>query len=126
MPTESQIVEFINAYKECALWSTNDESDESGGVSLDRNYSVENMSSETIEYAEKDCREFIERNEELLNAVGDYSQHGHDFFLTRNGHGAGFWCRNYGTIGELLTTSCKLYYPEVHLYVGDDGMIYGS
>ena len=126
MPTESQIVEFINAYKECALWSTNDESDESGGVPLDRNYSVEDMSSETIECTERDCREFIERNEELLDAVGDYSQHGHDFWLTRNGHGAGFWDRGYGEIGKLLSTICYLYYPEVFLYVGDDGKIYGS
>ena len=34
---------------------------------------------------------------------------GHDFALTRNGHGAGFWDRGLGEIGDMLTEECKPY-----------------
>ena len=34
---------------------------------------------------------------------------GHDFALTRNGHGTGFWDRGLGTIGDMLTEECKPY-----------------
>ena len=34
---------------------------------------------------------------------------GHDFALTRNGHGAGFWDRGLGEIGDMLTNECRPY-----------------
>ena len=34
---------------------------------------------------------------------------GHDFALTRNGHGAGFWDRGLGETGDMLTDECKPY-----------------
>lgn len=34
---------------------------------------------------------------------------GHDFALTRNGHGAGFWDRGLGRIGDMLTKECEPY-----------------
>ena len=34
---------------------------------------------------------------------------GHDFALTRNRHGAGFWDRGLGEIGDMLTDECKPY-----------------
>ncbi len=34
---------------------------------------------------------------------------GHDFALTRNGHGAGFWDRGLGALGDRLTASAKPY-----------------
>ena len=41
---------------------------------------------------------------------------GHDLWLTRNGHGCGFWDRDLGELGELLTALCELM-GEVDLYV---------
>lgn len=39
-----------------------------------------------------------------------WSQHGHDFLLTRNHHGAGFWDRGYpNDIGEILTEATRPY-----------------
>jgi hypothetical protein len=51
----------------------------------------------------------------------------HDFILTRNGHGTGFWDsgRWQSPWGEKLTELCKIY-PELHCYVGDDGLIYAE
>ena len=34
---------------------------------------------------------------------------GHDFALTRNGHGTGFWDRGLGAIGDMLSNECKPY-----------------
>lgn len=51
---------------------------------------------------------------------------GHDLWLTRNGHGVGFWDRNMGRVGERLTALCghgKAFGP-VDAYVGDDELVY--
>jgi hypothetical protein len=48
---------------------------------------------------------------------------GHDFWLTRNGHGAGFWDGELGDIGDRLTEASKAF-GEVCLTVCDDGEIY--
>ena len=34
---------------------------------------------------------------------------GHDFALTRNGHGTGFWDRGLGEMGDMLSNECKPY-----------------
>lgn len=51
------------------------------------------------------------------------SNAGHDFWLTRNGHGAGFWDRDLGDVGDKLSEASKAA-GEVDLYVGDDGKVY--
>ena len=59
--------------------------------------------------AELDCRRFFNVYREL---IGDnIEQAGHDFWFTRNGHGAGFWDRPelYGEqIAAELTLASKL------------------
>ncbi len=41
---------------------------------------------------------------------------GHDFWLTRNGHGAGFWDRDLGEVGDKLTKIAESF-GSVYLYV---------
>lgn len=53
---------------------------------------------------------------------------GHDLWLTRNGHGAGFWDRKLGSfggydIGDCLSEACKML-GDCCLYEGDDGLLY--
>jgi hypothetical protein len=50
---------------------------------------------------------------------------GHDFWLTRNRHGAGFWDRGLGELGERLTKAAQSF-GESDLYLGDDGQLYLS
>lgn len=112
---------MLAAYVTCALWSTNDESDESGGKPLDDNYSDLDIAPETMARMEADCRAFL-----LANAVdigSEFSQAGHDFWLTRNHHGCGFWDGDWPNDGEALTAAAHAC-GEVNLYVGDDGKIY--
>jgi hypothetical protein len=131
---------FTVAYIEAALWSSNDYSDERGGEPLDKNYDIEDLAPETFEEIIKDCEAFQSANRELIDTADyktsckqwDKSQPefysnddmaGHDFWLTRNGHGAGFWDRGLGETGEKLTAAAHAF-GECNLYVGDDGKLY--
>lgn len=113
---------FLKGYLEAALWSTTDESDESGGEPLDKNYSVDDFSPTAMEIAKKDCAAFQEANAADLADI-DCEQAGRDFWLTRNRHGAGFWDRGLGEIGERLTKAAHVY-GSVDLWVAQDGLIY--
>lgn len=126
---KTNLDDFTKAYIICALWSTNDESDDSGGEPLENNYSIEDISPETLDIIIKDCKQFQEENKDLL-ALAKYNKEwpdvemqGHDFWLTRNGHGSGFWDGDLGEVGDKLTEACKKF-GEVNLYVGDNGLIY--
>ena len=117
--------EFERAYLTAALWSSNDESDESGGEPLDANYGIEDIAPESIRKAKEDCKKFRTMAGELLDGV-DEGQAGHDFWLTRNGHGAGFWDRRElkeGGVGKKLTDLCKKF-GEINPMVGDDGQVH--
>ena len=120
----ADIENFIKAYKVCALWSSNDNADATGGEPLDRNYDVEDFSEETQAQMRADCEKFIQENVAMLEWKGDYFQHGHDFWLTRNHHGAGFWDRGYPEeMGKSLTDAAHAF-GECDLIVGEDGEIH--
>lgn len=118
---------FTEAYIVCALWSSVDDND----VPLDSNYSFSDIAPEALSRMEKDCVDFQQANGTLLQQAYDnitwytVAQAGHDFWLTRNGHGAGFWDRGLGDVGEQLTTQAKVY-GTCDLYVGDDGKVYAQ
>ena len=123
---------FTLAYIEAALWSSNDESDDAGGDPLDANYSVDDIAPETLAEMADDCCRFQEANAADL-ALYSHRQWsaaelgGHDFWLTRNGHGCGFWDRDClpEAAGERLSAAAEAA-GERYLYIGDDGMIYQS
>lgn len=115
---------MVAAYLECALWSSTDESDESGGRPLDESYDVDDIAAETHDKAREDCAAFVTENESDLADI-DATQAGHDFWLTRCRHGAGFWDRGLGNIGDRLTESAHSF-GECWPYVGDDGRIHIS
>lgn len=117
---------FTRAYLETALWTGNDESDDSGGEPLDRNYGIDDFAPETVTQAVMDCADFRQMNKELLEQAGTEQQNGHDFSLSRNGHGCGFFDRGYASdVGDALQDAARTY-GTFNLYVGDDGLIYGS
>ena len=110
--------EFTRSYVETALWSSSDDNDKS----LDK-YGITAISDETINKMIKDCEKFQSENCEDISC--DLSRAGHDFWLTRNGHGAGFWDGDWDDeIGKKLTKASETY-GEFTLYVGDDRKIYG-
>lgn len=122
---------FTQGYIEAALWSSTDDN----GEPLDRNYSLADIAPETLERIAADCAKFQADNSELLAdwpRPADYA--GHDFWLTRNGYGTGFWdryfeyqeetCAKVKDLGDRLTEIAHAY-GEYTLYIGDDGLVYG-
>jgi len=120
--SKMDLIEILSGYVMCALWSTNDESDESGGEPLDRNYTVEDIDDGTLAEMRTTCESFLS---EHASDIGDrFSQAGHDMWLTRNGHGAGFWDGDWPQeAGDRLSKAAHAL-GEVDLYVGDDDKIY--
>lgn len=110
---------FTRAYVEAALWTSEDDSKEP----MDRNYSADDFAPEAMGKIMSECADFQEENAELLSRHWDAAQAGHDFWLTRNGHGTGFWDRGHGKAGEILTEAAKRA-GERMIYVGDDGKLY--
>jgi hypothetical protein len=128
---------------------------ETGGEPFNRNYTLDDVHPDTLRKMVEDCNAFrsmewnflkadapgnsIKRTiavEKLLrlaerigNAKGDTyagdERNGHDFWLTREGHGVGFWDRGYGRVGSILTDAASSF-GGFNLYLGDDGMIHGS
>ena len=47
----------------------------------------------------------------------------YDYWLTRNGHGAGFWDRGLDGLGDKLSEMATIQ-GSVYVYAGDDGLIY--
>ena len=82
-------------------------------------------SPEAMEQMEQDAEDFFAKAEDLLAQTGveDPRQHGYDFWLTRNGHGVGFWDRGYGEVGDKLTALADKY-GSSDMYKGDDGKAY--
>ncbi|UZJ23692.1 hypothetical protein RHODO2019_10780 [Rhodococcus antarcticus] len=66
-----------------------------------------------------DVEEYLEADRH--NATPS-EQMGHDFYLTRCGHGAGFWDRGLGELGDRLSEAARPY-GEVSLFgnLGTDG-----
>ena len=115
---------MINAYFECALWAS---------VHIDEDGNTTPM-DELADFSDFDTTTWDELADDMLAFADEYyteevaelwsiSQFGHDFWLTRNGHGAGFWDRGHGDIGDRLTEAAKVY-GEAVLYIGDDGKVY--
>ena len=114
--------EFTRSYLNTALWSSTNDDDEP----LDANYGIDDIADEFIQSARIDCLKFQSDNASILIRY-DASQSGHDFWLTRNGHGAGFWDGDYEIEpddGDALTNASRSF-EQIDLYIGDDGLIYG-
>jgi len=112
------IEKILDHYAICALWSSTDDD----GDPLDH-YDIEDIDTDTLEAMRADIIDFLENNREILEESGlsDLAI-GHDFWLTRNRHGAGFWDRGLGEIGQKLTKVCHSY-GEVYLYISDNGKV---
>lgn len=120
--------DFTKGYIEAALWSTAHE-----GCPIEATHSVKDIDPGDLKKIEQECEEFQITYAPLLTAYcAQYRplEHftviecaGHDFWLTRAHHGAGFWDRSLGELGDLLTAAAQSY-REVEFYVGNDGKVY--
>ena len=107
------------------LWSSNDESNDQGGDPLDENYDQSDLSPEAMAIIKDDCEKFLDLAENTIDLDRfELGCLGHDFWLTRNHHGAGFWDGDYPEdVGKVLTELSHKF-GEINPIVGDDGKIY--
>lgn len=117
--------EFVHAYLVAALWSSTDDE----GEPLDARFTSDDIHPDSLAHMIEECRDFWKHATIPDYGMGDeYSdaeRAGHDFWLTRNHHGAGFWDRGFGKAGDRLTEAAHTF-GECYLYVGDDGMVHSD
>lgn len=86
---------FLEGYMVCALWSSNDPDKE---TPLDDVYGVGDIEPALVAQMAHECADFLEAQKGDLERLGiltgrDMGSMGHDLWLNRNGHGAGYWDR---------------------------------
>lgn len=120
---------FESAYVECMLWSSIDlcgDNEEPENLD-DKGFTIWDLAPETLELVKNDCKAFqelaskeLERAYAGINGIHyDEEQAGHDFWLTRNGHGAGFWDRGLATVGDILSSYAKTFgHQDPYSYEG--------
>ncbi len=112
--TAAEINDAHAALTECALWASTaygpDESHEP--ISADELHDWGDVPEDIRQEIWDDLNAFMASEEEDLRASGlDLVQIGHDFWLTREGHGAGFWDRGLDDIGQRLSEAARVYGP---------------
>lgn len=102
-------------------------------VNLDDEHNIEDIEPESLEELKVEAKKFYDEYNNLFS----YKEHwihneeytddmlaGHDFWLTRNGHGAGFWDHDMVNQehADILTKACETY-GELSLYINDANKI---
>lgn len=103
LPTD----DFLRGYLTAAMWT--ECPDPASGDFKD--YALDwfqRLPGSFVTESESDCRDFTEANQTDLDGL-DMEQAGTDFWLSRNGHGAGFWDRGLGQVGDRLHQAAKVY-----------------
>jgi hypothetical protein len=117
--TSRSLNTFYEAFLDCALWSSTDDN----GKPLEDTYEACDIDLVCRDRLKLECQDFYDAHYDDLSLHGSWEQGGHDFWLTRCGHGTGFWDRGTGEVGDRLTAAAKIW-GSVDFYVGDDGKLY--
>lgn len=110
---------FTQGYLDAMFWT---EAEECEGLD------VSDLAPHALAKVVGICATFQHQHEGLLSDAyalnPDYSEEraGHDLWLTSNGHGAGYWDRGLGLIGDELTQAAQGL--GVYVYRGDNGKLY--
>ena len=105
------------AYLACALWTEN----------LDE-YTIDDFSADALDEAAYIIARFVERAAEADIDLTEYNaeQVGHDLWLTRNGHGTGFWDagRGYDRADAVTLTAMAELMGTSSLWQSDHGITF--
>lgn len=120
---DADLLAMVTSYAEAALWSSTDISaDGDMGEPLDTDYGVEDIDNAAYAEMVSDCESFRDCQADLLGDV-EPSDAGHNFWLSRNGHGAGFFDSNAEHADELQKATKP--YGSVDLYA-HEGKVHSS
>lgn len=108
---------MVNGYLNCQLWAQQD--NERDNEMLDANYNRWDISDEYTDAIRDEIAALVAEHPLAVRMyLNSYKQDprlhhdlnsafGHDYYLTREGHGAGFWDRWLGALGDYLTDIAK-------------------
>lgn len=122
---DTQFEIFFKSYLVTLLGSTAVITEDGDMLPLDEEYDISDINKGSLKEIKGHAREFYDATIPLFSETPNAyttEQHGHDFALTSNGHGAGYWDRGLGTVGKELTEASKMY--SIDLYIGDDNQLY--
>jgi len=100
----------------------------SEGDRLDAHFDTSDCTDEMLSKAIKDCEAFKGKCEgaglwDRMLELHDEGQIGHDLWLTRNGHGAGFWESEWEEIGDQVTSLVRNHFSELDIWIDEDGKL---
>lgn len=133
---KQHVKEFIDGYAASVVWTAHIADDDGEVWFLEELPYITDDDLEDATHRIKtdpgvtqDCERFIADNYDTLEALIEngtcpgWDYHGHDFHLTRDHHGAGFWDRGYGTAGDLLTQRADEFGEDSHSFWIEDSEI---
>ena len=113
------IQKIIDSYLECALWTNEEELKEQDS---DTDLNINNFEEDSLIKTYLDIKKFLKIVGFAIDDI-DESDIGHDLWLTRNGHGSGFWDRGYDNdISDILTNAAKSL-GSAYLFLNEQGKI---
>lgn len=116
------IQKLVNAavagYVKALLWTTLDDE----GEPLDQNYSIDDLTPEGLMEITECVEDFVFVNLAVVEKYDPWGI-GHDFLLTRNRHGAGFWDGGYAELDGSVLTAAAHAYGETTVFEAIDGRL---
>jgi len=98
--SEAEVDKSFTAYAQAALFTGTDEE----GEPLDKRFTVNDIHPDSKKLMRKDLSDFIRQVKSLYPGVDfDSDDLAHNFWLTRNREGSGFWDGDWPDNGEKLT-----------------------
>jgi len=133
------IARIVDSYLECALWTEEDnleedddndykeiygdnEDSELKKIVPDVDINIHNFSDDSKITAYLDIKKFLELAGDAVNDISE-SDLGHDIWLSRNGHGAGFFDRGYDNDIEKRLMDAAEALGEIHIFISDDKIL---
>ncbi len=117
-----RVDEVLKHYVATALWSTQN-IDHEEEHNLDEDFEYEDIDQRTLDGMRADVERFLSNNADDIEASGlEDSQIGHSLWLSRNGHGAGFFDFSSEEADRLQEAASEL--GGTDLYPGNDGKIH--
>lgn len=113
-----ELRDFISGYSACLGWAS---SCENGAISKTTQLQIKNDCRAFVSENIVDLLEYAERRADCMPSP--WLNAGHDFWLTRCGHGAGFWDRGLGELGDRLSEAARVC-GSLDPYIGDNGEVW--
>lgn len=116
---------FLYGYLVAAFWTNDNKAPSGDYMDSDRPRKMfAKLTDKALRVASFDCYSFKNFNAKLLEYAGTEEQNGQDFWLSRNGHGSGFFDRDYyEAIKNALQEKAKNF-GQTDLYRGKFGWLY--